>query len=309
MKIENLAPVVLFVYNRLDHTKQTIDALQKNELSDETELYIYSDAVKNNKIDQYVKEVREYIKTIQGFKKVTIIEQKENLGLAKSIIAGVSDIINSHGKAIILEDDLVTSPYFLKYMNKALEEYKDEQQVWHISGWNYPTHFDTAEDTYFYRIMDCWGWATWSDRWNYFEKNTDDLIKSFTKSDIKRFNLDGFTDLWRQVKLNKSGRINTWAIYWYATIFRNKGLCLNPVKSFVRNIGHDGTGVHCNISGYVDNVTLNQNEHFTFPQVISENTEITNQIKIHFKKTKKSILIRIFNKLKTIIIKKFGRNQ
>lgn len=309
MKIENLAPVVLFVYNRLDHTKQTIDALQKNEISNETELYIYSDAVKNNKTEKYVKEVREYIKTIQGFKKVTIIEQKENLGLATSIISGVSDIINTHGKAIVLEDDLVTSPYFLTYMNEALEIYKDEKRVWHISGWNYPTSFDTTEDTYFYRVMDCWGWATWSDRWNHFEKNTDKLIQNFSKKDIKRFNLDGYTDLWRQVKLNKSGRINTWAIYWYATIFQNNGLCLNPVQSFVKNIGHDGTGVHCNISGYIDNITLNEEKDINFTKEFEENIEMINQIKTHFKKTKKTITIRIFNKLKTMLIKKLGRNQ
>lgn len=299
-----LAPIALFVYNRPNHTQKTLEALLNNTFAKESEIYIFSDAPKHHKENYHVQQVRDYIKTVHGFRKVTIIEQKQNMGLAKSIISGVSDVINRHGKAIILEDDLVTSPYFLKYMNEALEFYHNDKKVWHISGWNYPTPLSTSADTYFYRIMDCWGWATWSDRWKHFEKNTDHLISSFSKKDVKRFNLDGATNLWRQVKLNKSGRINTWAIYWYATIFKNDGLCLNPVKSFVRNIGHDGTGVHCNISGYIDNITLNQNQMITFSTNIEENEKIVNEIKNYFRKTKKSLFIRIVNKLKTIILKK-----
>jgi hypothetical protein len=303
-----LAPIALFVYNRPEHTQKTIDALLKNVFAEESELYIFSDAPKRHTEDQHVQEVRDYIKTINGFKKVTITEQKENMGLAKSIISGVSDVINRHGKAIILEDDLITSPYFLKYMNEALEQYKDEKKVWHVSGWNYPAIFNTSNEAYFYRIMDCWGWATWADRWKHFEKNTDQIINSFSKTEIKRFNLDGATkSLWRQIKLNQSGRINTWAIYWYATIFQKNGLCLNPVKSYVKNIGHDGTGVHCNISGYQDNLTLNVQEKITFPLIVTEDPQMLSQIKVYFKKNKKFIGTRIYNKLKTLFFKKIWK--
>jgi len=302
-----LAPIVLFVYNRLEHTKKTIKALQKNELAEKSELYIFSDAPKNSKSVESVLRVRNYIDSVQGFKKVIIKEQPENLGLASSIISGVTDIINKNGKIIVLEDDLVTSSNFLVFMNNALEIYKDEQRVWHISGWNYPTSFDLGSDTYLYRIMDCWGWATWSDRWKYFEKDTDKLISEFTSKDLKRFNLDGYTNLWRQVKLNRAGRINTWAIYWYATIFTRNGLCLNPVKSFVKNIGHDGSGEHCNISGYKDNLYLNEKKDIIYDRNIEENVGIVLQIKQHLKMTKKSLIIRIFNKQKTIVLQKVGR--
>jgi hypothetical protein len=296
---------VLFVYNRLDHTIKTIEALQKNELAIKSELYIYSDASKNEKNNISVKEVRDYIKNIKGFKEVFIIEQKENFGLAKSIINGVGNIVNKYGKIIVLEDDLVTSPNFLTFMNNALDNYKNEEKVWHISGWNYPASFDTNQDVYLYRIMDCWGWATWKDKWKYFEKNTDKLINNYSKQDIKRFNLDGYTNLWRQVKLNKSGGINTWAIYWYATIFNNNGLCLNPIKSYVKNIGHDGTGEHCNISGYLDNITLNNNSDIKFALDIKEDEKIVIEVKQYFKATKKSLLVRIFNKIKTLIWRNF----
>ena len=225
----NISPIVLFVYNRLWHTKQTIEALKKNELANESELFIYSDAPKNEDDQKQVENVREYLKTIDGFKKITIIERKENFGLAKSIISGVTEIVNKYGKIIVLEDDLVTSPHFLKFMNEALEFYSNKTKVWHISGWNYPIEYNKNIDTFLWRVMNCWGWGTWADRWKFFEKNIDKLVKTFSKEDIKRFNVDGYENFWNQVIENKEGKINTWAIFWYATIFKNNGLCLNPI--------------------------------------------------------------------------------
>jgi GT2 family glycosyltransferase len=133
-----LAPIVLFVYNRPWHTKQTITALERNELSDKSELFIFSDEAKNPENIEKVKEVREYIKKAKNFKKITIIKQTKNLGLAASIINGVTNIINKYGKIIVLEDDLVTSPHFLRFMNESLDLYKNEEKVWHITGYRHP---------------------------------------------------------------------------------------------------------------------------------------------------------------------------
>ena len=283
-----LAPIILFVYNRLEHTKQTIKALQKNELATESELFIYSDAAKDEKIKQSVDEVRKYIKTVDGFKKVTIIEREKNWGLANSIIDGVTKIVNEYGKIIVLEDDLVTSPYFLKFVNEALEFYKDEKKVWHISGWNYPIKIDGEEDVFFWRVMNCWGWATWADRWQYFEKDIKKLITTFSKDDIKRFNLDGYENFWSQVIANKEGEINTWAIFWYATIFKQNGLCLNPVQTFVENIGHDGSGVHCGTSKkYID--LVNDNKNIVFINTICESKKY---VKLIQKNRTKNILYK-----------------
>ncbi|MDD4082332.1 MAG: glycosyltransferase [Sphaerochaetaceae bacterium] len=153
------APIVLFVYSRLDHTKRTVEALKNNLLADESNLIIFSDAPKNEKSKKAVEEVRKYIHSIKGFKSVKIIERKNNVGLANSIIDGVTKVVNKYGKIIVLEDDLVTSKYFLNFMNDSLELYKNESKVISISGYTYPV--GGLAETFFIKGTDCWGWATW----------------------------------------------------------------------------------------------------------------------------------------------------
>jgi hypothetical protein len=298
--IENLAPIVLFTYNRPWHTQKTIEALQKNELAKQSELFIYCDEAKNEDAQKSVDEVRKYIDNVDGFKKVTTIKRERNWGLANSIIDGVTKIVNEYGKVIVLEDDLVTSPYFLKFMNKALEFYKDEEKVWHISGWNYPIETDGLDDVFLWRLMNCWGWATWADSWSHFEKNVDKTINDFTKEDIKRFNLDGIENFWGQVLGNKDKKINTWAIFWYATIFKQNGLCLNPSQSFIKNIGHDESGTNC---GYNDNYgsIFSDKNNITLDITISENKTVLKLIQLFYQKQKQSFTTRVINKLAIMI--------
>jgi len=254
------APIILFVYNRPDHTQQTLSALTANHLAKESNLIIYSDAPKNLQAEESVKAVRSLIKNIQGFKSVTIIERDKNWGLANSIIDGVTDVVNKYGKVIVLEDDIVTSPYFLLFINKALDFYENEKKVWHISGWNYPIFTSDLPDAFFWRTMNCWGWSTWKDRWQYYEKNVDKLIDIFSEDDIYLFDINDTAEMWSQVISNKEGKINTWAIFWYATIFKNEGLCLNPAVSFVKNIGLDGSGIHCGIDPRQETKIINNKE-------------------------------------------------
>ena len=295
------APIVLFVYNRPDHVRQTIEALASNIHASESILIIYSDAPKNQEAKEPVQKVRSFIKEIKGFKSITIIERDINWGLARSIIDGVTNVINQHGKVIVLEDDIVISPYFLQFMNDALEYYSNEKKVWHISGWNYS--FDTygIGDAFFWRVMNCWGWATWKDRWQYFEKDVDKLIANFTEDDIYRFNLNGAENFWYQVLANKSNTINTWAIFWYATIFKKNGLCLNPCKSFVTNIGQDGTGIHCNSDSiFINNLLCEKTIDFR-GLIIEENEIAVDKIMCFynkFYKKSKNIFRRIFRRIK-----------
>ncbi|MCP8689369.1 glycosyltransferase [Marinobacterium sedimentorum] len=242
---EDKAPIVLFVYNRPWHTQQTVEALQRNQLASQSELFIYSDAPKNEETKPQVKQVRDYIKTVSGFKTVTIIERDKNWGLAENIIDGVTEIVNMYGRIIVLEDDLVTSPYFLNFMNDALSFYNNEDKVWHISGWNYPIDSEGLDSTFLWHVMNCWGWATWRDRWRGFIKNPEQLIASWDKDKVYEFNLYGKQDFWSQVQANSNGSLNTWAVFWYSSIFQNGGLCLNPVKTYVENIGLDGSGENC----------------------------------------------------------------
>ena len=283
--MNNLAPIVLFTYNRLEHTKQTITALQRNKLAKESELFIYSDGFKNKNDKTQVLEVREYLETINGFKRIKIIEQNKNLGLAESIIEGVTEIINIYGKIIVVEDDIVTSPNFLDYMNKSLSLYKEEEKVWHISAWNYPIERINNEDTFLWRVMNCWGWGTWKDKWSNYEKNTNKLISSFNKDDIYKFNLEGSHNFWGQVLDNQSNKINTWAIFWYATIFKNNGLCLNPTKTLVDNIGFESNATHCRIKkSYKDHIN---NKKLSFTKNIAEHLKYLKKVKQYMNISKK----------------------
>ena len=241
------APVALFVYARPEHTRKTVEALQMNELAAETDLMVFSDAARTDDKEGAVAvdAVREYVAGITGFNSLTVHHRSENYGLAKSIISGVTEVVEQFGRVIVLEDDIVTSPGFLRFMNDALERYQDESKVWHISGWNYPISPAGLPEAFFYRVMHCWGWATWAEKWSGFDKNPERLMREWDSGMISRFNLDGAADSWGQVTANASGQLNTWAVFWYAAIFEQDGLCLQPTVSFVRNIGFDGSGENC----------------------------------------------------------------
>lgn len=276
------APIVLFVYNRLNHTALTVRSLKDNKLAKESDLYIYSDGPKSTSDQQTVDEVRAYLKTVEGFSSITIIERRENWGLAKSIINGVTEIVNRYGKVIVLEDDLVTSPYFLTFMNDALSTYEDQSRVMHISGYMYPIKQEGLPSSFFIRPTSCWGWATWVRAWDNFQKETDYCLEHFDKKMIKQFNLNGSYNYFSQIVANKSGKLNTWAVYWYASCFLRDGLSLHPKISFVRNIGMDGSGVHCEKtdSFYVDLAAETVKD---FETVIDENKKATKHLTNYFR--------------------------
>lgn len=239
------APITLFVYMRPAHTRRTVEALQKNALAQDSDLIVYSDAPKTEIQAEAVREVRQFIHQIDGFKSITIVERETNYGLARSIIDGVTKVVNERGRIIVLEDDLVTSPCFLTFMNDALDVYQDEETVMHISGYMFPIDNADLPETFFLKTASCWGWATWSRAWKYFEKNPKKMLGEYTKQTISRFNMDGDYNSWTQVEQNSRGEIDTWAIFWYASVFNKGGLCLHPKYSMVNNIGHDDTGEHC----------------------------------------------------------------
>ncbi|MTC55630.1 MULTISPECIES: glycosyltransferase [Providencia] len=301
MNQPNLAPVVLFVYGRPIHTQRTIDALLQNPESKDTDLIVYSDGPKQHSDTEKVESVRDIIKKTSGFKSINLIERTENLGLSANIIDGVTKVCEEYGKVIVLEDDIVTSPFFLNFMNSALNKYQSNEKVWHISGWNYPLkNTEELPETFFWRTMNCWGWATWKDRWQHFEKSPQKLVTSWDQETIQKFNLDGYHNFWSQVEENISGKLNTWAIFWYATIFSHKGLCLNPTTSFVANIGNDGSGENCgNIDIYRHKI--NQKTVSLWPNVIEENMNIVSLIKFFYKTSKPSFIRRILSKIKRVL--------
>lgn len=239
------APVVLFVYNRPRHTRQTVEALLANAEAAQTPLHIFSDAPKDAAANRAVAEVRSYIRTIAGFQSVTIVERETNLGLARSIVDGVTQICQSYGRVIVLEDDIATSPYFLKFMNEALDLYAHDERVISIHGYVYPVSA-TMPETFFLRGADCWGWATWKRGWQLFEPDGAKLLAELHRQKITRqFDFDGAYSYTGMLEDQVAGRNQSWAIRWHAAAFLANRLTLYPGGSLIQNIGNDKSGTHC----------------------------------------------------------------
>ena len=295
-KSTTLSPIALFVYNRLWHTKQTIEALQKNELASESELFVFSDGPKDEQAEPKVKEVRKYIKTIDGLKKLTVIEREKNHGLAVNIIDGVTKIVNEYGKVIVLEDDLATSPYFLRFMNDALEFYNDEEKVISIHGYIYPVKAQLPE-MFFLRGADCWGWATWKRGWNLFEHNGEKLYDEIKAKKLeKEFNFDGSFNFMQISKDYIDNKNDSWAIRWYASAFIKNKLTLYPGVSLVNNIGHDGSGIH-SVPDERLSVRLSDRPLKIGNILIQENSDAKKIIIDYFNSLKIPIYLRIFKKI------------
>lgn len=296
----SLAPIVLFVYNRPDHTIRTLTALEQNTLAMASDLFIYADGAKPDSKQEKIGQVREIAALPWKFKSVTIIERQENWGLAANVIDGVSTIVNQFGKVIVLEDDLETSPYTLQYFNDALNRYQHEEKVMSISGYNYPLkNVETLPETFFFRVTNSWGWATWSRAWKYFNPDIETLISSLDTAAIHQFSIEGKENFWKQVQQFKSGKINSWAIRWYLSVFLQKGLTLYPRHSYIQNIGTDGTGTHSDTeSTYV--VSLCQQQAHFFPQQIEESAEAYAAIKDFYAHRKGNLWQRGVRYLKKI---------
>ena len=297
------SPIVLFVYNRLWHTQQTVEALQKNKLASESELFIYSDGAKGNSSNDTVDEVRRYLKSINGFKKITIIERKENWGLANSIIDGVTKIVNKYSKIIVLEDDMISSPYFLQYMNDGLSLYKNENKVASIQGYVYP--ISDLSETFFLKGSDCWGWGTWDRAWSAFEIDGEKLLNEVKNKKLsKQINFNNSFSYTGMLKDQILGKNDSWAVRWYISTFLKDMLALYPSKSFIQNIGQDDTGTHC-LSNNNYEVNL-LNCYKTIPRIkIEENLFCKNKFEFFYNSLKKSLLKRIKLKLIKYVNEKF----
>lgn len=247
----DLAPIVLFVYNRPLHTLKTLEALSKNEFANESLLFIYCDGPKSKASDEEIKkikEVRELVKRENWCKEVKIIEAENNKGLANSIINGVTEIVGKYGKIIVLEDDLETSPGFLKFMNQALMVYEAEPEVMHISGYMFPVK-RKLPPTFFYNTCSCWGWGTWKRAWDKLQTDPLELYEQLKgKGLLSKFTIEGTADFEEQLMLNIQKKKYTWAVKWYASLLLNGGYSLHPYPSLVNNVGHDSSGENCGVN-------------------------------------------------------------
>ena len=228
------APVALFVYNRADNTRRTLEALASNTLVSETEVYVFSDGGKDAKSWALVNEVRRVVRSFWKELNLTLVERPENFYLERNITEGIAQVLSNHDSIIVLEDDMVTSPYFLQYMNDALQLYRDNPKVMHIAAFT-----NLALDSvpfYFTPHMSGWGWGTWKDRWNghfVHYKTREEALEGLTEEDINRIQYGGAFQCLKSLDKQPI----PWDICWELAVYRAGGLCLSPGRTLVRNIG------------------------------------------------------------------------
>lgn len=299
------APILLFVYNRPEHVRRNIQALLKNELAAESELFIYSDAAKDETSQATVKEVRAFIRSIQGFKKITITERTENWGLARSIIDGVTTLINRYGRVIVLEDDLVVAPHFLQFMNDALETYRDEERVGHIQACDF-THDPSLPDTFLIKWTGSWGWGTWDRAWKHFNADGKALLTELESRKLTyTFDFNGKYGYTRMLRRQIEGKNNSWAIRWNASLFLKGILSLNVGKSLVQNEGFDGSGTNCGGGGlyaselYMERLPVKKISH------IEENIQARNAYVRYYARTN-SFMAKAIRRIKRTLKGDFG---
>lgn len=242
--MKDLAPILLFVYNRPQHVKRAISSLLQNREAAASDLYVFSDAARSAEDAAAVEMVRKEIADIQGFRSVSVVKRNENFGLARSIIEGVTSIVNRYGRVIVLEDDLVVSPYFLRFMNDALEVYKDEPRVGHIQACDF-IQSAALPETFLIKWTGSWGWATWQRAWELFNPNGQELLDQLCERRLtKQFDFNGKYGFTRMLRQQIEGKNNSWAIRWNASLFLADVLSLNVGRSLVSNEGLDGSGTN-----------------------------------------------------------------
>lgn len=250
----NWAPIVLFAYDRPEHARLTLEALAANEGAAESDLCVYSDGPKPGQPDGAVRAVREYLGSVTGFKTVTVVERETNMGLANSVIAGVTEALSRFPSVIVIEDDLVTTPNFLHFVNSALSTYEPRPDVFSVTGYNYPLEMPPTyrEDAYLSYRGSSWGWGTWRDRWSKVDWAVGDYAEFLADPREQELFRRGGDDLPQMLDMQMSGELDSWSIRFDYAHYKYDAFCLHPVVSKVENIGFDGSGVHCGDSGDYD---------------------------------------------------------
>lgn len=240
-----LAPIALFAYNRPEHLRASLAALALNPLAAKSDLYLFSDGPKNEQSAPLVASVRAIARSAEGFRSVNLLERESNAGLVASITGEVSRLCEKFGRVIVLEDDLITSPCFLSFMNEALDRYEREARVMQVSGYMYPIPCRSKNQAVFLPVTSCWGWGTWQRAWHAYDP-TMSGFEGLKRDPARRraFNLDDHYDYAKMLSDHATGRVQSWGAVWHLNVFMEDGLTLYPPCSLVSNVGFDGSGTH-----------------------------------------------------------------
>ncbi len=298
----NIAPITLFTYSRLKHTRLTVEALLRNFSVENHDLIIFSDAARCSEQQFNVNQVRSFLETINGFRSVTIHHRPYNFGLAKSIIEGVTQVLSSYDRIIVLEDDIVTSPHFLTYMNESLDRFVDDERVISIHGYVYPVK-QVLPEAFFLRGADCWGWATWRRGWKLFNPDGQTLLDQLTRKKLLHaFDFNGTHNYSKMLKEQMIGTNDSWAVRWHASAFLENKLTLYPGRSLVHNTGNDGSGTHCGDASLYD-VGLSSSPIDIRTVDVSPSVIGAAAFESFFKKSKLSFLKKVGFRIKRLLLK------
>lgn len=296
----NPAPIVLFIYNRPEHTRTVLNALSENIGADQSEIYVFADGPKEGASPEEIckiEETRSVIKEKKWCKNIHLIKREKNMNLEDNVIDGITTVVSKYGKVIVLEDDIVCSPYFLKYCNDGLQVYEKNKQIYSINAFMFPIDYGESAETFLLPFISSWGWATWKNRWEKFDHLIKDAeVISNNEFLSQRFNLANYS--YTSILCMK-----TWDIKWYYTAFLRNGLGVFPTKTLVKNIGFDSTGTHNGNEGLRQDLYLGSILHKSQDSIC-----INSYLKYleYFTKStsKPNILSRIFYKLRFIINRK-----
>ena len=307
----DLAPIALFVYKRPDHTLQALSHLAECDLARQSTLFIFSDGPKPSAAPQEladVKKVRAIIRQKEWAGKVVIREQAQNKGLAKSIVDGVTELCDTHGKVIVLEDDLVVSRSFLNYMNDALNKYEKNDNVFQISGYMFPVTHKTGQDAFFLPLTTTWGWATWKRAWKFFDWNPQYALEKLKDGKVRsKFNLDNSFPYAEMLEARLNNTNQSWGILFWWTVFNQNGLAVHPKKSMVNNIGFDNSGTHCSANQFqtYDVKIANQHNDIALPSEVRIDSVAFDSIRKYLRAPNTSSLYkRTANRL-TMMLRRF----
>ncbi len=291
----NLAPICLFTFNRLEETEKTIEALKNNYLAKYSNLIVFSDGWNSDRNKVRVKRVRLFLKSIEGFNNVKIIESDKNKGLANSIIQGVSLVLKEYSSIIVLEDDLITSPNFLNFMNKSLNHYYSNEKIFSISGYtmDLPSLKNESNDVYFGFRASSWGWATWERSWIDIDWEIIDYKEFINNKRLKRDFNRGGSDMVKMLKSQMNGIIDSWAIRWCYNQFKRNQLTVFPTVSKVKSIGFGEDATHTKKTKRFDTyLDFTNKTEFCFISVDDINTKLLQEFKSKF-----STISRLIDKI------------
>jgi hypothetical protein len=287
-------PLAFFAFNRPAHVKDALESLGKCIRLDEVDIYIYCDGPRDSKDEESIRKTRKIIHDWAGKHQAKVIERETNLGLAGSIVGEVTRLCAEYGRVIVVEDDLVVSPYFIDYMLNALDKYEKEERVFQISGYMFPINIESDKSAFLINFASTWGWATWQRAWQYYERDLKVIPEELKLRKIRKaFNIGNSYPYYDLLQGRLKGDNSSWGIIWWWTIFKNSALCLFPKESLVKNCGADGSGRHCNTDDQYlwEDLNINEKNIVTdipaFPDIIDVDIELSKQIRtflLSFKK-------------------------